>query len=355
MIKSLQIQNFQSWKSINLKFDLGVNVIVGPSDSGKSAILRALLWAITNRPSGEAFKSCWGGETFVDLELEKQTISREKGKENLYIISSSDLKKPVEFKAFGQDVPEEISNALNISDINIQRQMDAPFLLSSTPGEVGRILNQAVRLDIIDKAQKNIASMLRQEKTLLLNAQSTINSKKEELEKYKWLPVAEGCIAKLESLSAQISQTTSLTIDLSHVINDINTLALSLQENSVVLVYSSEIDNLIDLDKDIEKQNDLLNAIFNIHDDIASTEKQIKQLSQITKAEEQVNELITIQQNYIKEERKKLSLLHLIEDIDGLEDTIIITQENMDKEKQIFEAAMPDVCPLCGGEISNGF
>ena len=347
-IQSIKIQNFQSWQSAKLKFDPGVNVVIGPSDSGKSAILRALLWNITNRPSGNSFKSYWGGETFVDLELEKQTISREKGKENLYVISSDDLKKPVEFKAFGQDVPEEISNALNISDINIQRQMDAPFLLSSTPGEVGRVLNQAVRLDIIDKTQRNIASMLRQEKTLFLNVQSTINSKQEDLEKYKWLPLAEGCIAKLESLSRQIQQTTGLTLDLSHVISDINILDTSLQENSVILAYSSEIDNLIALDKDIEEQNNLLNAIFNIHDDIILTEKQITELSKITKAEKQVNELIKTQQDYVIEERKKLSLLHLVEDIDGLEDTILITQENMGKEKQIFEATMPGICPLCG-------
>jgi chromosome segregation ATPase len=42
MIKSVRVENFQSHKSTNLKFNSGVNVIYGLSDSGKSAFVRAL-------------------------------------------------------------------------------------------------------------------------------------------------------------------------------------------------------------------------------------------------------------------------------------------------------------------------
>ena len=48
MIKSLHIQNFQSHKKTTLKFHKGINVVIGQSDSGKSAIIRALNWTINN-------------------------------------------------------------------------------------------------------------------------------------------------------------------------------------------------------------------------------------------------------------------------------------------------------------------
>ena len=80
MIKKLHIRNFQSHKDSRLIFSDGVNVIVGNSDSGKSAILRALNWVITNRPSGDSYISNWGGPTYVIVETEEGTVIRERGK-----------------------------------------------------------------------------------------------------------------------------------------------------------------------------------------------------------------------------------------------------------------------------------
>jgi len=65
MIKTLSIQNYQSHKDSTLEFDPGVNVIVGSTDSGKTAIIRALRWLIWNRPNGDSFRSTWGGDTKV--------------------------------------------------------------------------------------------------------------------------------------------------------------------------------------------------------------------------------------------------------------------------------------------------
>ena len=89
MIKKLNILNFQSHKDTSLSFAPGVNVIVGASDSGKSAIIRALRWLIWNRPVGDAFRSHWGGETQVVVVTDElDTITRLKEKSgNYYFIN----------------------------------------------------------------------------------------------------------------------------------------------------------------------------------------------------------------------------------------------------------------------------
>ena len=118
MINSLTISNFQSHKKTGLEFDKGINVIIGPSDSGKTAILRALNWVVNNKPAGDAFRSNWGGDTRAQLQIEdinKSQIQRYKGgKGNLYLWDEkASTILTSQFNSFGQDVPEEIKELLN--------------------------------------------------------------------------------------------------------------------------------------------------------------------------------------------------------------------------------------------------
>lgn len=50
-IKSIIIKNFQSHANTELELCDGVNVILGNSDVGKTAILRALGWIFLDRKS----------------------------------------------------------------------------------------------------------------------------------------------------------------------------------------------------------------------------------------------------------------------------------------------------------------
>ena len=67
MLKELQLVNFQSHKNTNLVFDPGFNCIVGPSDNGKSVIIRAINWIRTNRPKGSDFSH--GNTKYTDVRL----------------------------------------------------------------------------------------------------------------------------------------------------------------------------------------------------------------------------------------------------------------------------------------------
>ena len=52
MIKRIKIENIQSHKETELELSSGINAIVGSSNNGKSAILRAFYWLVYNRPLG---------------------------------------------------------------------------------------------------------------------------------------------------------------------------------------------------------------------------------------------------------------------------------------------------------------
>lgn len=156
MLEKLIIKNFQKHEKLKIDFDPGVNCLIGPSDIGKSAIVRALKWLATNRPGGEAFIRDGSANTSVKLVVDGRTIIRSRGKEgNRYVLDGQEL------VAFGSEVPPDVTALLNISDITFQNQIDLPFWFANTPGEVSRSLNQIVDLGSIDTTLAHLNSSLR--------------------------------------------------------------------------------------------------------------------------------------------------------------------------------------------------
>ncbi len=123
MIERIKLNNFQSHENSELVFSPGVNVIIGQSDSGKTAIIRALRWLVWNRPLGDAYISHWADKCSVEIEVDKHTIKRikERKNSNAYYLDGK------LFNAVGGDIPDEIMKLLNLHEINLQQQLDRPF------------------------------------------------------------------------------------------------------------------------------------------------------------------------------------------------------------------------------------
>ena len=161
MIKSAHIRNYQSWKDVVLNLVPGINVIVGTSDSGKSALLRAIGWVVFNRPQGTSFIRHGADSASVELDLTRTGIvSRSRGKSaNQYRIGES--LEEVVLNAVRGDVPEEVSRVLCMGELNIQKQLDSPFLLSLSQPDVARTLNEIANLSMVDTAMARAAACIR--------------------------------------------------------------------------------------------------------------------------------------------------------------------------------------------------
>ena len=137
-IKKVILENFQSHKYTEIEFDQYLNVIVGPSDHGKTAIIRALKWALFNEPSGDFFiregeKECSVTVIFSDNTKVKRSRSKSK---NAYYLYDKKGKEMI-FEGFGTTVPQEIINKTSMrkieldssqsNSINISEQLEGPF------------------------------------------------------------------------------------------------------------------------------------------------------------------------------------------------------------------------------------
>lgn len=163
MINSLYIKNFQSHKDSILEFSENVNVIIGESDSGKSSIIRAIIWLLTNRPKGSNFINDEENTVLVSLEMDNNILQRERTKDST---GSYKIGENV-YSTMGQDVPAEVTQFLNLSDINVQSQLENHFLVLETPGKVAQYLNNITKLDKLTNAVDKLRSKKREEQKIL--------------------------------------------------------------------------------------------------------------------------------------------------------------------------------------------
>ena len=152
MLQKIYLKNFQSHKDTTITLAKGLNAIVGTSDSGKSAIMRALRWVVYNRPvqhiSTYKYDEADKKEIMsAAMEFDDVTVTRfKKGTVNGYTLSN--VAEPL--AAIKTTVPKEVSDALQLSDVNMQSQHKAYFLLTEKGSKKAAKFNEIANLASMD-------------------------------------------------------------------------------------------------------------------------------------------------------------------------------------------------------------
>lgn len=193
MLERLRLENFQCHTKTTVELS-PITVIIGQSDVGKSAVLRAIRWAATNKPLGDAFVKHGEKLAVVRLKVDGQTITRAKGSENLYKLGDK------EFRAFKDSPPADVLSLLNLCEDNFQSQMDPPFWFTLTAGEVARQLNRIVDLGIIDESLSFIGAKARSAVAAVDVVAERIVAIKEEKQSLSKVPSMVRDFAELETL-----------------------------------------------------------------------------------------------------------------------------------------------------------
>jgi len=216
MFEKLKLKNFQAHSKRTVEFDEKVTTIVGSSDSGKSAIIRALQWVCCNQPQGSAFIREGEKEAVVRLEVDGQVIIRRRtASVNEYRLGESKL------KSFGASVPDKVADLLNLNQINTQAQHDSPFWFSETSGAVSRRLNEVVDLQIIDSSLQSSKSRVKRERTAEELAEERLVAVRKEAEELKWVEDADSLLVAVESKQKEAADVASRSADLGILVESI--------------------------------------------------------------------------------------------------------------------------------------
>ena len=344
MFKSLRIKNILSHKDSYFEFDLGVNALIGESDCGKSAAFDAIGKVINNKPSGNELVSHWAKEGSIELTTtEGDEIVRIIGTRNLYILNGKEL------KAFGQGVPDQVVEALNMSSINMQIQGDRHFLLPPfySPGEVARILNSLIGLDDIDKSTSYISKHLRQISSTRTGKQQELQLLEDQLQEYDDLDKMETMIKHAEMFQAQVSASNTRLQNANSIMQSVTKIYYEIKDQDDIIRHESRVlriekklqnlNKLMLKDKALEyykEKSDHLTTTINNSDLFIQYESIIEklqsQVKSISEKEDRLFQLIRIQKSWLQ-----------------LNTTV---KEQSRIEKQLhkeFDKEFPDECPLC--------
>lgn len=349
MIRKITIQNFQSHKDTKIELNAGVNVIVGLSDTGKSAIIRALRWLVFNRPLGDAFRSSWGGHTYIEIITKKDRVIRTKTKSaNNYTLYSD--RKVDAFKALGSEIPDEIQQALNLTELNFQGQVDPHFLLGMgwSPGQVASHLNDITGLNKIDIALKSMNSDLTKINRDLKSNKERLVDLDEQKESFAFIKELEPQIIVLEGMERQARGLDSKASELESLIG-----ALEIAEKAVTEhLWASEALELYDHIEcrwdDIKLQKLLKDDLSQRIDRLEKLENEIEEHSWIEDANGQVEKLEELLGDDWTRSHRIKDLKLLIRRIENLNWNIKESGIKEAELEQEFHDLMPDICPLCG-------
>jgi exonuclease SbcC len=227
-LERLILRNFQSHDKLVVDFDPKVTVVVGPSDVGKSAIIRALRWVATNKPGGDAFIKEGTKVTTVTLTVDGHRIDRRRaiGGDNVYRLDEDEL------RAFGADVPAPVSDLLRMSEVNFQNQHDTPFWFAESSGEVSRRLNAVVDLSTIDELQSSVTSKARQAKTVADLAEARLTELKQKKDTLKAIETTHEELKRVEALELNLSGIRHEYEMLSEFLHALDKCRAAMQESS---------------------------------------------------------------------------------------------------------------------------
>lgn len=344
----MKIQNFQSHKNTVLEFDKGVNVIVGPSDSGKTAIIRALRWLVWNKPGGSAFRSKWGGTTKITAEFTSgETVIREKDKSDTYHFND------LEFKAFGASTPEDIAKALNLTEVNIQSQLDKPFLLSETPGQVATYFNKVAGIDQIDQANKNVKKEISNTKQLITNLNEMLETNQEELQKYDNLDSAEVRLVELETLERQRMGLVRRKKTLFGLISDLKIIESYIKNQNKILKIEKIVHTLLEKFKILRTKKDNIFNLTTLILKINKTDVKINQVKKLSKFDKLINSIFAL---ILKRDNLKAQIYTFkaeITRITKLDDKIHDSSKSLSDLTYLFEQQEIEICPFCGTKLEK--
>lgn len=227
MIEKIILHNFQCHKDVTLELGRST-VLLGDSNSGKTAVLRALYWVLYNIPSGDSYVSYWAQKktkngfafkkdeyTSVTVLIDGHEIVRKRMTGfNGYIVDGEI------FEALGTAVPEKVTEIFNLADASVQKQMDAPFLLSFTPGKASQYLSDLVGLGCVDDILSIAKKKASDTSAKIDSTEEDIAGLQKELDTYGWVGESEKLLDKATAVEPEIARITKELESLTRTIND---------------------------------------------------------------------------------------------------------------------------------------
>jgi len=343
MIEKLRIKNFQRHERLDINFDSTVMAITGPTDTGKSSVIRALRWVAMNRPLGMSYikDGCDRAEVAVKVDGTIVKRSRAKG-ENSYQIKSNGERR--RFEAVGTDVPDDVQKILNLGPENFQGQHDPLFWFSLSGSEVAKSLNRIVDLTAIDEVASYLSKEVRTTKTMVEVLTRAEDAARLEVERLDFVDLLEEDYEKLSDLLKLNETLENEAKSLEEIIDRIERIQ---EEKEISTKAVNEAQKIIEAGDVVlslnEEEEKLAAIIIQIGRNHALANQKVPDMDGLKESMSLFNEGNTILDGLYKIVD---SITTRMGEVDTLQEKQLATEEDLTTK-------LDGMCPICGGEYNG--
>lgn len=336
MLQRLRLHNFQRHSRLDIEFDPQVTVLVGKTDAGKSAVLRALKWLMLNRPRGDAFIRNGSERCKVMLLCDGHTISRSKGKSNQYKLAGQ------VFKAFSNDVPEPVAQLLNAGSLNFQDQHDPSFWFHLTSGQLAQELNAIVDLSVIDRFLARLHSKLRKAKSTVDVSQTRLREALAAQETLSDVPELARSFEQLQTQQQRADELKQAIAELSALVQTANKRRLLVQVLLGTLMDAEELNKRTSSWLALSSRcQALAKLVSSIQQRQAALQQGLPDISTLVELENEASKL-----------RKQATQLQIrISQIRNGQSSTQTLAESLQEARAKLKQCLGKECPTCGQPI----
>jgi len=366
----VKIEGFQIIKKCELETE-GLTFIVGPTNSGKSSVFRAIEGAIFNL----------AGTGFVNTDKKKAVVEVTFKAEDNYPETTIKWTKTETGTTFeidgklytkpGKSSPDIIQEELGFQEIEIVKdkerlwfwkQMSEPFLIWQSPGYCFAFISKILEERRYLPALKQMDTDLKEQKKLASNLEGQLIGLREGLRVNKeTYNLKSKEVADVEPIIEGIQKGSVALRDLVKFHEDLFTLDVNIKMNTDRKdCISKSVDNVKALVDEISTLTDNLTGLENIASKLSSVESSSRQINnrigKLKSASDLLSKFNGVNINsYDELVRFQGHLKELMETLDGQRLGLTETKRKKDEAERAFLEFKKelDFCPLCESTLEH--
>ena len=274
MLKQLQIVCYQSHENTIFNLHPGVNCIIGESQAGKTAVLRSIHLLKDNRPSAFRFHSDFTKKRITSVKAitskdEEIKIIKTKKETKYTLTTDGEIER---WRKLNKTVPDRVTDILNLTDLNIQWQFDNPFLISTSGGEIVRVINEKTKIEEADSWIKTLNKKINILKNKKGNEEVEIENNITELKGLSDLPKLNRLLNRLTTIDKKVDRLDKEYIQIDSILANIEDIENKIKEQKNYLKAERYVIKIETVDKELkqlEQEKDLIQTINQYEKDIA--------------------------------------------------------------------------------------
>lgn len=296
----IRIQNFQSLHDVDL--ELGkLTVVVGASNSGKSALLRALRTLMQNAPS-PSFVTHGKSVSVIATDFEEgYTLALERGKAlATYRVTHPAPDTAVdEYPKSGTKLPDVLRSLVRPLEeegqlLQYAGQFDRPYLLDAPTTKVAQVLGELTNIVILHDAVRE-ANRRRLERSSKLKVRTKDRDElKEKVTKYHALPKRVARLTELKQSLELAKQVEASRDRLGLLVNQLALAEMALDQLPPLQSFDKDMTTIDSLEEKLLKLRAVINALLTSHKAYSSAVAQVESdQSLIVSLQEEHDERLT--------------------------------------------------------------